>query len=187
MIGTRILYHFSHRLSTKILEINIFCRFQLNSYPTKKMVEVTGFEPAASWSQTKHSTKLSYTSLLTICTVKFPAPCVKWLNYKLRFTASASSDSLIIICKTPENVKTFYGFIPAKYFRLCIRCRNCKAMRALFGSGTRPLSSFEQKPAQFRGHISYLHFPPAAVTLPLWKLPCGMDVLQPWSHRSPPH
>ena len=25
-------------------------------------VEVTGLEPAASWSQTKHSTKLSYTS-----------------------------------------------------------------------------------------------------------------------------
>ncbi len=28
------------------------------------LVEVTGFEPAASWSQTKHSTKLSYASLL---------------------------------------------------------------------------------------------------------------------------
>ena len=28
------------------------------------MVEVTGVEPAASWSQTKHSTKLSYTSFL---------------------------------------------------------------------------------------------------------------------------
>ena len=26
------------------------------------MVEVKGFEPSASWSQTKHSTKLSYTS-----------------------------------------------------------------------------------------------------------------------------
>ena len=26
------------------------------------MVEATGFEPAASWSQTKHSTKLSYAS-----------------------------------------------------------------------------------------------------------------------------
>ncbi len=30
------------------------------------MVEVTGLEPAASWSQTKHSTKLSYTSLRTL-------------------------------------------------------------------------------------------------------------------------
>ena len=29
-----------------------------------KLVEATGFEPAASWSQTKHSTKLSYASLL---------------------------------------------------------------------------------------------------------------------------
>ena len=27
------------------------------------MVEMTGFEPAASWSQTKHSTKLSYISI----------------------------------------------------------------------------------------------------------------------------
>ena len=27
------------------------------------VVEVTGLEPAASWSQTRHSTKLSYTSL----------------------------------------------------------------------------------------------------------------------------
>ena len=26
-------------------------------------VEVTGLEPAASWSQTKHSTKLSYTPI----------------------------------------------------------------------------------------------------------------------------
>jgi len=26
------------------------------------LVEATGFEPAASWSQTKHSTKLSYAS-----------------------------------------------------------------------------------------------------------------------------
>ena len=27
------------------------------------MVEATGLEPAASWSQTKHSTKLSYASM----------------------------------------------------------------------------------------------------------------------------
>ena len=31
--------------------------------PHTAMVEVTGLEPAASWSQTKHSTKLSYTSV----------------------------------------------------------------------------------------------------------------------------
>ena len=29
------------------------------------MVEATGLEPAASWSQTKHSTKLSYASLIS--------------------------------------------------------------------------------------------------------------------------
>ena len=28
------------------------------------LVEATGLEPAASWSQTKHSTKLSYASML---------------------------------------------------------------------------------------------------------------------------
>nr|DAJ20397.1 MAG TPA: hypothetical protein [Siphoviridae sp. ctzrC10] len=32
------------------------------------MVEVTGLEPAASWSQTKHSTKLSYTSKCCLIT-----------------------------------------------------------------------------------------------------------------------
>ena len=33
------------------------------------LVEVTGLEPAASWSQTKHSTKLSYAP---ICFASFP-------------------------------------------------------------------------------------------------------------------
>ena len=30
------------------------------------MVEATGLEPAASWSQTKHSTKLSYASIINL-------------------------------------------------------------------------------------------------------------------------
>ena len=30
------------------------------------MVEMTGLEPAASWSQTKHSTNLNYISILSI-------------------------------------------------------------------------------------------------------------------------
>ena len=33
------------------------------------MVEATGLEPAASWSQTKHSTKLSYASKILIFAV----------------------------------------------------------------------------------------------------------------------
>ena len=37
------------------------------SSPMGKMVEATGLEPAASWSQTKHSTKLSYASSTTWC------------------------------------------------------------------------------------------------------------------------
>ena len=40
------------------------------------MVEVTGLEPAASWSQTKHSTKLSYTSKCCLITTA-------WLLYTI--------------------------------------------------------------------------------------------------------
>ena len=36
-------------------------------HPLKRVVEATGLEPAASWSQTKHSTKLSYASILIRC------------------------------------------------------------------------------------------------------------------------
>ena len=50
------------------------------------MVEVTGLEPAASWSQTKHSTKLSYTSLLTICTVYSIAVRLIAITIKRRLT-----------------------------------------------------------------------------------------------------
>lgn len=35
------------------------------------MVKVTGLEPAASWSQTKHSTKLSYASISFRCRRSF--------------------------------------------------------------------------------------------------------------------
>ena len=43
----------------------------------KVMVEATGLEPAASWSQTKHSTKLSYASpMSSSCAAKPPFdPC----------------------------------------------------------------------------------------------------------------
>ena len=43
----------------------LLSRFWANKKPTllgRFVVEVTGLEPAASWSQTRHSTKLSYTS-----------------------------------------------------------------------------------------------------------------------------
>jgi hypothetical protein len=36
------------------------------------MVEATGLEPAASWSQTKHSTKLSYASMSTGIIISHP-------------------------------------------------------------------------------------------------------------------
>lgn len=61
---------------TKIHAINkkIHDHFQSRIGPwSHTLVEVTGLEPAASWSQTKHSTKLSYTSLFLlnlICTTK---------------------------------------------------------------------------------------------------------------------
>ena len=59
------------------------------------LVEVTGLEPAASWSQTKHSTKLSYTSLTKITTQLLYyvlAPFVKrfcsyfWIWYSISYS-----------------------------------------------------------------------------------------------------
>ena len=41
------------------------------------MVGATGLEPAASWSQTKHSTKLSYAPLLTNSVQQIPEPCTR--------------------------------------------------------------------------------------------------------------
>ena len=46
------------------------------------LVEATGLEPAASWSQTKHSTKLSYAS-------------------------DSMPDSLIIIAESVKHVKSY--------------------------------------------------------------------------------
>ena len=42
----------------------------------KKVVGATGFEPATSWSQTRRSTKLSYTPMLL--TVKYLQRCFRW-------------------------------------------------------------------------------------------------------------
>ena len=58
-----------HQLNWNIADYNtdpagcqqFFVRSTL--FTGKYLVEVTGLEPAASWSQTKHSTKLSYTSV----------------------------------------------------------------------------------------------------------------------------
>ena len=59
------------------------------------MVEVTGLEPAASWSQTRHSTKLSYTSVL----IKSANDC------------RAFNQSLIIIAHQMRLVnKKFFSF-----------------------------------------------------------------------------
>ena len=41
---------------------------------SKNMIEATGLEPAASWSQTKHSTKLSYTSKCLISNARLLYP-----------------------------------------------------------------------------------------------------------------
>ena len=49
----------------KCPKMALLSRFRANKKPTllgRFVVEVTGLEPAASWSQTRHSTKLSYTS-----------------------------------------------------------------------------------------------------------------------------
>ena len=41
--------------------------------PEQQLVEATGVEPAASWSQTKHSTKLSYASKVAGVYTRLPA------------------------------------------------------------------------------------------------------------------
>ena len=56
------------------------------------MVEATGLEPAASWSQTKHSTKLSYAS-------------------KSFFFVVVMSDSFYIIAKIFGNVNTIFAVL----------------------------------------------------------------------------
>jgi hypothetical protein len=40
--------------------------------PSAGMVGVTGFEPATSWSQTKHSTGLSYTPTVSAASLPHP-------------------------------------------------------------------------------------------------------------------
>lgn len=52
-------------------------------YMGRFVVEATGLEPAASWSQTKHSTKLSYASkhslLIIMDFIFFVKPPIFWL------------------------------------------------------------------------------------------------------------
>src|SRR5438132_1236492 len=50
----------SHVTSSRLLAAQYV---DVEHYQGNKMVGVTGFEPATSWSQTRRSTKLSYTPL----------------------------------------------------------------------------------------------------------------------------
>jgi hypothetical protein len=52
------------------------------------MVEATGLEPAASWSQTKHSTKLSYASIVDVTAQR----------------NSSSQCALLTVCHPPSAV-----------------------------------------------------------------------------------
>ena len=53
------------------------------------MVRMTGLEPAASWSQTKHSTKLSY---IRICIVEF--------SFHMRVSADLTSSATLAAVNT---------------------------------------------------------------------------------------
>ncbi len=56
-------------------------------YAALRLVEATGLEPAASWSQTKHSTKLSYASkyYTFILFLKNPMPRNTMYKFPARF------------------------------------------------------------------------------------------------------
>ena len=67
-------------------------------YNLSVMVEATGLEPAASWSQTKHSTKLSYASIVDVSAHPIPHTMCHSENLLLIPQAvPASSDSFYII------------------------------------------------------------------------------------------
>ena len=61
------------------------------------MVEATGLEPAASWSQTKHSTKLSYASISFRCRRSFLT-------------------TFVIIAPLFDSVNTFFKVFSKKFF-----------------------------------------------------------------------
>ena len=63
------------------------------------MVEVTGLEPAASWSQTKHSTKLSYASTLQTQRCYY---IIKTAFVNINTAKSASFISIDIMLKYSE-------------------------------------------------------------------------------------
>ena len=67
------------------------------------MVEATGLEPAASWSQTKHSTKLSYASTQSITIISYKERIVNvlWGAWEWNFTAKMIPKTLPKICMNP--------------------------------------------------------------------------------------
>ena len=94
------------------------------------LVGATGFEPAASWSQTKHSTKLSYAPLAD----GFPACIMKQLIYYNRFHCFCQANSSSL-CKKVFHVfpefstagftKLWKTFITIRIFPLCFSKVHC--------------------------------------------------------------
>ena len=75
------------------------------------MVEVTGLEPAASWSQTKHSTKLSYTSKLPLSVLSD--------NEQFYYITDSRFCQVFFQQATKKSSKSPYGNTAQ---RLCDRC-----------------------------------------------------------------
>ena len=53
------------------------------------MVEMTGLEPAASWSQTKHSTNLNYISIKSCECLEHSQDCRDWFRHPAVAASSA--------------------------------------------------------------------------------------------------
>ena len=85
----------------------------------RELVEATGLEPAASWSQTKHSTKLSYASLLMSSNLM----SVTLTNRTVRFQMHLSVSS------TNGMSPIFYR--PAHYVFYCLKADRPECDRRL--------------------------------------------------------
>ena len=80
------------------------------------MVEATGLEPAASWSQTKHSTKLSYASIVDVTAQRNSSKQCALMTVCYRQVLPASSNSFYIITYHSPFVNIFLNYFDTEYF-----------------------------------------------------------------------
>ena len=88
-----------------------------------RKVEVTGFEPAASWSQTRRSTKLSHTSPYPVTSQQMPVGFVCHPKRKINYMADKPPCQHIFlffsqIPTIQSQGRYFTGFLANENFRL---------------------------------------------------------------------